>query len=611
MRDLLKVVVAVGLVCLTGLAVAHDTEKAGFTSDVDTEAKPWTSDDLNNDPNAFRFAIVSDNTGGPREGIFVEAVEKLNLMQPEFVIGTGDYIEGYEDTREQIDAQREHHMKQVANLEIPMFFVPGNHDVGRPMWAESYKARFGKTYFHIIYKDVLFLCLNTNDGPECGTGISPEQVEYAKRVLSENANVRWTFVMQHKPLWNDDNAEWKQIEEALKGRNVTVFAGHTHNYLSQENHGIQFITQATTGGGTMLRGPELGEFDHMVWVTVTAKGPKIANLALDGILAHDFRTPQQAKEYAGFSFDRAVMATPIALEAGPFQRGTSTVKITNPSDKPLRVKVLSEAQAGVRVEPSSITVVVPGKSEHTAELAISADVPVAMPQMQPIVLHWTAAYDNSGNKPSTTFSGERSIPVDAPYAIPVAAAAPVIDGKLDEWADLPFLVNQPAQVWHNRPAWKGPQDGAYRFGVSRDDKFVYVAVKTTDDQSCFDGWKYWEDFVAVFVDARASEKDDPKTAVFNVFAGPEMNMEQADEFTMGKAPEGILTASVPTEDGFAAEFAIPVAYLNERQGGDWKQCRLNVAFGDFDRNDMRDGVSLLYWRPEWDKGSVPAAVFTK
>jgi predicted phosphodiesterase len=608
-RKLLKIAAAL----LLAAGVAQAAEKAGFTSDVDTQAKPFTSDNLNNDPDTFRFAVISDNAGGPRDGIFQEAVAKLNLLQPEFVVGTGDYIEGYEDQREGIDAQRDRSMANFAKLEVPMFFVPGNHDVGRPMWLEAYKARFGKAYYHFVYKNVLFLCLSTNDTPESGTGISPEQVEYAKRVLSENAKVRWTFVMQHKPLWNENNEQWKQIAEALKGRPYTVFCGHTHNYLSQEIDGMSYITQATTGGGSALRGPAYGEFDAIAWVTMTPKGPKIANLLMDGILDKDIRTPEVAKDRMLFSMDRAVTATPIVLEAGPFQQGATTVRITNGSDKPLRVKVLSEVQAGVRVEPSSISTVVPGKADQTVELHVTADQPIPTPDMQPIVLHWQAFYDNGDNTPSAEFAGERVVCVDAPYTVPVAAKAPVIDGKLDEWAALPFSVTQPAQVWHNTPAWKGPQDGSYRFAVTRDDQYVYVAVQTRDDQSCFDGWKYWEDFVAVFVDARATEKDDPKTAVFNCFSGPQMTMEQADEFALGKAPEGIKAASQPVDGGFATEFAIPVSYLNERQGGDWKQFRLNVAFGDFDRNDARDGVSLLYWRPEWSerRGGTPTAVFAK
>ena len=42
----------------------------------------------------FSFAIVSDRTGTHRPNVFAQAVEKLNLMQPQFVVSVGDLIEG-------------------------------------------------------------------------------------------------------------------------------------------------------------------------------------------------------------------------------------------------------------------------------------------------------------------------------------------------------------------------------------------------------------------------------------------------------------------------------------------------------------------------------------
>ena len=67
---------------------------SSFKHSVRTEKKPWTGKAFLNDPNDFQFAIVSDRTGGPRAGVFSGAVEKLNLLRPEFVITVGDLIQG-------------------------------------------------------------------------------------------------------------------------------------------------------------------------------------------------------------------------------------------------------------------------------------------------------------------------------------------------------------------------------------------------------------------------------------------------------------------------------------------------------------------------------------
>ena len=58
---------------------------------IDVEGKnPWTNLRLNNDPREFRFAVISDRTGGHRPQVFSKAIERLNLLQPEFVVTVGD-----------------------------------------------------------------------------------------------------------------------------------------------------------------------------------------------------------------------------------------------------------------------------------------------------------------------------------------------------------------------------------------------------------------------------------------------------------------------------------------------------------------------------------------
>jgi hypothetical protein len=48
--------------------------------------KPWTGKPILDDPDDFQFVIIADIHGGNRPGIFEKAVEKINLMNPEFVL---------------------------------------------------------------------------------------------------------------------------------------------------------------------------------------------------------------------------------------------------------------------------------------------------------------------------------------------------------------------------------------------------------------------------------------------------------------------------------------------------------------------------------------------
>ena len=61
------------------------------------ERNPWTNLDMNNRPGTFRFAVISDRTGGHRPGIFGRSVRMINMLQPEFVMSVGDLIEGYSE----------------------------------------------------------------------------------------------------------------------------------------------------------------------------------------------------------------------------------------------------------------------------------------------------------------------------------------------------------------------------------------------------------------------------------------------------------------------------------------------------------------------------------
>ncbi len=266
--------------------------------------KPWTGQPLNNSEETFRFAVVSDRTGGHRAEVFSKAVHQLNLMQPEFVLSVGDLIEGYSEKQPEVEAMWKEFDTYVNLLQMPFYHVPGNHDVTNPIMAQTWKSKFGKIYYHFIYKNVLFLCLNTEDFGEAkkGARISPEQTAYFAKVLEDNPRVTWTVVALHKPLWNTANAEelgWTAFEKVLQDRPYTVFAGHVHHYEKFVRFGRNYYQLATTGGGSKLRGLQYGEFDHITWVTMKKDGPVIANVLLSGILPEDLRAVQPVAQEKG------------------------------------------------------------------------------------------------------------------------------------------------------------------------------------------------------------------------------------------------------------------------------------------------------------------------
>ncbi|MGF1580902.1 MAG: metallophosphoesterase family protein [Gemmataceae bacterium] len=322
--------IVIGVVALTlalgAVALSQFQSEPDVTKDLKIKVEsrnPWTHLRLNNKSENFQFVIVSDRTGGHRPRIFSQAVAQINLLQPEFVLSVGDLIEGYTEDKEQIDKEWKEFQKYVSQLKMPFFYVPGNHDYTNKVMTQEWKERFGRSYFHFLYKDVLFLMLNSDDPPEKRGHISAEQVKFAEKVLKDNTDVRWTIVAIHKPLWNYGNVKtnnWLKIEKALGTRKYTVFAGHRHHYYKFQRNGRNFYQLATTGGGSRLRGTKYGEFDHIVWVTMRNSGPVLANIMLDGIYPENLKNKVTTEE--GYRYER-LKTYPVTGKI--YYRGTPAV----------------------------------------------------------------------------------------------------------------------------------------------------------------------------------------------------------------------------------------------------------------------------------------------
>lgn len=267
---------------------------------------PWTNLDFNKQSENFQFAIISDLTGGYREGVFDMAVQKINLLQPEFVMSVGDLIDGYTEDEQELNRQWDKFDAIAGKLQMPFFYVPGNHDMANSTMLKVWQQRYGRTYYHFVYKNVLFMCVNTDDPPQdvapemAGRAevvyqgqISREQANYFRKVLVEHKDVRWTCVYQHKPLWSQESQEFEvlaQIEDLLKDRNYTYFAGHQHQFDKTVRNNRKYISLATTGainGGLTPKHITQKMFDHFLLVTMTDDGPIIANVLLNGVLDDD------------------------------------------------------------------------------------------------------------------------------------------------------------------------------------------------------------------------------------------------------------------------------------------------------------------------------------
>ena len=326
LKPFLASLVLVLSACSSAQQARPEASPAMFNHDMSGEPYPWTHASFDDAPDTFTFALFSDLTGGEREGVFSVAVEQLRLLRPEFIVNVGDLIEGGTTDEARLAKEWGSFDARAGRARAPVFYTGGNHDLTNPVMWEVWESRYGPRYYHFIYKNTLFLVMDTEDNSaenqwalseirdealevvaeqgwdafgdtaygrstERASGrIGAEQAAYFRDVIARNPQVRHTFVLMHKPAWErPDEENFATVEAALAGRPYTVFHGHVHSYRYEQRYGRDYIRLATTGG---VQNPAKDmSIDHVTLVTVSDSEVDIANIRLSGIFGKDGKLP--------------------------------------------------------------------------------------------------------------------------------------------------------------------------------------------------------------------------------------------------------------------------------------------------------------------------------
>lgn len=236
------------LTLLLGFSSWAFAQPGAFEADTSSAFKPWTAQEFARPTDHFQFAVIGDLTGGYRSGVFPLAVDKANAIVPDFVMSVGDLIEGYTYDTAQIQRWWNQFDKWVGALDMPFFYVPGNHDLSNALMTRLWEERYGRTYYHFVYRNNLFLVLNTEDGAP--SHISERQVDYFETSVQPIAIANASYC-ELPPLdvaidgrWEEWGAtayqapakleyfpsSWQGIEDC--GLAVRVAADEDHLYLA-------------------------------------------------------------------------------------------------------------------------------------------------------------------------------------------------------------------------------------------------------------------------------------------------------------------------------------------------------------------------------------------
>jgi len=558
---------------------------------------PWTSLDFNNNPYHFQFAIVTDRTGGHRPGVFLKGIQKLNLLQPEFVMSVGDLIEGYTEDVDELERQWTQFNGFIDSLDVPFFYLPGNHDITNQVMEDVWEEKFGATYYSFVYGDVLFMCLNSEDqrrGAGRGT-ISDPQFEWIKKTLAENQEVRWTLVFLHQPLWHQENTErWSEVEELLNGRSHTVFAGHEHRYVQQYRNNGNYITLATTGGGSGLRGAELGEFDHVMWVTMTDAGPMMANLELGGIWESDVINEETKSLIERLNRRNPLQIQPVFIDpSSDFQAGTYEVKLVNDEDVPMHVRFTETFSWDLNGMLDQVEVEVPPNSVETLNLYLRSRRGAVDPVgLRPYKVKAEVSYAFE-DAPEMRFPYTYKVRPEVRYSLPKKAMK-AIDGHLSDWGKLRYsLTSNEAE-----------SDFSASFDLSYDNNYLYVAMEVMDeDVQVMPNVAPWnQDYTAIVISPKplaASAMDKGvgwyRESLYSLIS-PETDEVQSNLHQSAGTPEDIIRVCKVIEGGYQMETAIPLTFIEEMQAEDWQSIRVNVWAGDVDGKNAQE---IYGFQPAW------------
>ena len=619
-------------VVLACLCLAACGPASGPRIDVEAEdgARPWTGLDANDALGDFHFAIVSDRTGGARPGVFASAIPKVNLLEPAFVVSVGDLIEGYTENPAQIKREWDEFEGLVAGFETPFFYVAGNHDMNNAVMAEAWRARFGPSYYRFVYRDVLFLVLNSElfrmvgrEESLPGPWTQQEQLALVEETLTEFPTPRWTIVLVHQPLWDYPTIleDWLKLEAMLGERDYTVFAGHRHRYVRHVRNDRRYITLATTGGGSSLRGEIYGEFDQVALVTMTDAGPRLANLLLDGIAGEDLVTERARDAVANLS--RAIRSLPGQGSGGAFDSGSVAFEVANRGDADLHVGYHVDGGPDLTYAgPPGSRVVAPGEAVRV-EFPLAAATPTAWADLRPGRVAWSLETTAAG-RPVPLAVTSALLPV-APLPLP-SGPAPTVDGDLGDWDPLRHRVSSQGDVASRALA---PTDLAYRFDVREAGGDLYFAARVFDDEilASSDRGAQLQDAVLFFADARPEPARSANMPLYQAATTGDLAAVAMGYLTLADAAQTpdlrYLSASLApvewrarrTTDGYAVEARIDGAFLDEHAGEPWPAVRLSVTVVDWDDDGGGNRIAwhypgsagaALHWQP-YRFGRAPVA----
>jgi hypothetical protein len=538
---------------------------------------PWTAAPQVKDYN-FRFVIISDLTGGEKDGVFASVIEKINQLAPDFVMCVGDLIDGYTIDSLVMHKQWKSFHDRIAKLKAPFFYMPGNHDVATDMLYKEWIRQYGYDYYSFTVSGSLFIILNAYEDKQ--GELSDRQVQYVKKVLQVHNPDKPVYLFSHPPLWDlTDKKGLNELWPLLNRYNTTFFCGDDHHYIMKEFEGHTHYMLSNTGGGFDEENTGLGIFNHILWATSAPEGLTIANILTDGIIPSDIVTNTNEKQVYCLLRNNWFSIKPVYISENTADQFKSDFSIRNNGDFPLHVKGSLCRRANLTFIPDSFEYSVPSGETLTFPVTMMNKGNYYVDDLPVIQADVTGTFIQGERLMKNSFQKEWIID-NLKYGYPNTGEIKTIS------CDRPGFIEE---SW----SWTGPADGSFKFTVSFDKENIWLKITTSDD----------------ILIANPLQPDKPQDRIYINFSA-DTSLKSRDylviEMAEGMKPvlsnnkkklkTGVTGECSGQNNSLIATLSIPRKNLIN------DFFRLNIGFRDQDDITSSD-QSILWWKPKWGSQS--------
>jgi 3',5'-cyclic AMP phosphodiesterase CpdA len=207
-----------------------------------------------------QFGFFSNNNGFKEEVLLYEkAVTKINMLNPAFVVITGDLVNDRSNKSQWDEFRR---ITSLIKPEIKVYLTPGNHDVGQNPEKKDidyYKSMFGNDRFSFEFDNCRFIGFNSCLVKAETPGLEEEQFEWLEKELAAASGARQIMLFCHYPFFLKDPMEpenYSNIKPESRQKYLSLFSrygvdallsGHLHNNASVTFDKTEMITTSAVG----------------------------------------------------------------------------------------------------------------------------------------------------------------------------------------------------------------------------------------------------------------------------------------------------------------------------------------------------------------------------